>query len=336
MPIKDQDYNRLNETVFNAALAATQDVKPTYGGTYEDQLKTLFDKIQNREKFSYDVNADPLYQQYKDKYVQQGKLAMKDTMGQAAALTGGYGNTYAQSVGQQAYDAYLQNLSDVIPQLYGMAYGQYQDEGDQLAKQYAMTGDLRDTEYGRYRDELSDYKYGQELARQAEQAEYERRLNKENTEYARKTEEDERAYQRQKDYRSTLTALIQSTGYTPTADELKRAGMSAKEAEAMKAEFDRARMIEDFNLMNRASGGGGGGGGRSSGGYGNTSSGYTTADIVAGNSNAIAAAAAGYGIANSGGGAATEQQIVDAIDLATNRSKAGNYAYKPNPNARNY
>ena len=64
--------------------------------------------------------------------------------------------------------------------------------------------------------------------------------------------------------------------------------------------------------------------------------GYTTADIVAGNDNAIAAAAAGYQIANTSGNAASEQEIVDAIDFATGRAKAGDYAYKPNKNARNY
>ena len=55
-------------------------------------------------EFKYNVNADPLYQQYKDQYIQGGKLAMMDTMGKAAALTGGYGSTYGQQVGQQDID----------------------------------------------------------------------------------------------------------------------------------------------------------------------------------------------------------------------------------------
>jgi hypothetical protein len=33
-------------------------------------------QIQNRPAFSYDVNSDALYQQYKDQYIRQGKLAM--------------------------------------------------------------------------------------------------------------------------------------------------------------------------------------------------------------------------------------------------------------------
>ena len=122
----------LSDSVFDAAVAAGQTQKPTYAGTFDGQLADLYAQISGRPKFEYDVNADPLYQQYKDNYVQQGKLAMRDSMGKAAALTGGYGSTYSQQVGQQTYDAYLKDLSAIIPELYGQAYDQYQDEGDKL------------------------------------------------------------------------------------------------------------------------------------------------------------------------------------------------------------
>ena len=156
--------SRIPDETFDAAASLAAQEKPTYAGTFEDQLKGIYDKIANREPFQYDVNADPLYQQYKDQYIQGGKLAMKDTMGQAAALTGGYGSTYGQQVGQQAYDAYLQQLGAVIPELYGMAYSKYRDEGDDLKDLYGLAGDLRDKEYARYRDELGDYRYEDELA----------------------------------------------------------------------------------------------------------------------------------------------------------------------------
>lgn len=104
---------------------------------YQKQLANIYEQIQNRGPFEYDMNADPLYQQYKDSYINSGKLAMKDTMGQAAGLTGGYGSTYGQQVGQQAYNSYLQNMSQQIPSLYELAYNMYRDRGDDLMKQYA-------------------------------------------------------------------------------------------------------------------------------------------------------------------------------------------------------
>ena len=96
----------------------------------------------NREDFQYDLNGDALYQQYKDRYMDLGKKAMQDTMGQASALTGGYGSSYAQNVGQQAYNSYMQQLGDVVPELYKLAYDRYQDRGDQLYKTYQSWAQL--------------------------------------------------------------------------------------------------------------------------------------------------------------------------------------------------
>lgn len=117
----------------------------------------IMNKILNREKFSYDLNGDALYQQYKDQYTTQGKLAMMDTMGQAAAMTGGYGNSYAQSVGQQAYQGYLQQLNDKVPELYQLALNQYNQEGQDLYNQYGLYADKYKQEYGEHRDKVSDY-----------------------------------------------------------------------------------------------------------------------------------------------------------------------------------
>lgn len=127
------------------------------GGTYGQQMQDALKAIQDRPKFRYDLNGDALYQQYKDKYVQQGKQAMQDTMGQAAALTGGYGSTYSQSAGQQQYNAYLQSLNDVVPELYQLALNRYQMEGDDLQTQYALLADQYNTEYGQYRDKVGDW-----------------------------------------------------------------------------------------------------------------------------------------------------------------------------------
>lgn len=141
-----------------SALNAHLATKPgEYQSQWQGMLDETMNKILNRGDFSYNFNEDALYQQYADKYMQQGKLAMQDTMGQAAAMTGGYGNSYAQSVGQQAYQAHLSELNDIVPELYQMALNKYNQEGEDLYNQYAMIGDREDLDYGRYRDTVSDY-----------------------------------------------------------------------------------------------------------------------------------------------------------------------------------
>ena len=129
----------------------------SYNATWLQSMNDTMNKYLNRDPFSYDVTGDALYQQYKDQYVTQGQMAMMDTMGQAAAMTGGYGNSYAQSVGQQAYQGYLQQLTDKVPELYKLALDKYNQEGEALLNQYGLIADADNREYSRNRDDISDY-----------------------------------------------------------------------------------------------------------------------------------------------------------------------------------
>ena len=164
---KDFDYDNFTYDDYKESQAVTDAGnalnthlanKPSeYQSQWQTQLDELMKSIMNRDKFSYNFNEDALYQQYKDKFIQQGKMAMGDAIGQASAMTGGYGNSYAQSVGQQAYQAQLQNLNDVIPELYQMALDKYNMEGQDLYNQYGMVMDRENLDYSRYRDTVSDY-----------------------------------------------------------------------------------------------------------------------------------------------------------------------------------
>lgn len=126
----------------NAAVSAPM----SYGGSYDNQIHDLYKQISDRPAFKYDVNSDALFQQYKDQYVNNAKRSMKDTLGQAAALTGGYGSSYGQAAGQQMYDKQMEGLTGIIPQLQQQAYGFYQDQGDALKNQYGMLTNLAATE----------------------------------------------------------------------------------------------------------------------------------------------------------------------------------------------
>ena len=133
--------------ITNSTGADGQNPRGSGGGSYTvnagnqpyvDQLNALYDQIMNRKPFQYDLNGDLLYRQMADRYTQLGQQAMRDTMGQAAALTGGYGNSYANQVGNQAYQQYLTALNDNIPQLWDRAYQVYQDQGNQLLQRYEL------------------------------------------------------------------------------------------------------------------------------------------------------------------------------------------------------
>lgn len=114
-----------------------------YGGgnqyaAYQAQLNSLYDQIMNRKPFQYDVNGDLLYRQMADQAMKNGALAARNAMGQAAALTGGYGNSYAEQVAAQAYQQNMTALNDNIPELYQQALNAYLAQGDQLLQQYEL------------------------------------------------------------------------------------------------------------------------------------------------------------------------------------------------------
>jgi peptidoglycan hydrolase-like protein with peptidoglycan-binding domain len=226
-------------------LAQLLQNKPSeYKSSWQEKLNEIIEQITNREKFSYDINGDALYQQYKNQYTTQGKMAMMDTMGQAQAMTGGYGNSYAQNVGQQAYQGYLQGLNDKIPELYQLALNQYNAEGDAMYDQFALMAQQEDQDYGRYRDSLSDY-----------YTELERLYNQYNTE---------------RDYDYEKWANERGFNYQRERDEIEDDRWE-KEFEEAKRQFEL-----QYNLSASKSSGGGGGGYSGGGSTGGTKTGQYT------------------------------------------------------------
>lgn len=159
MAYKYKDYTQSDGvTKAQAAVDAQQAAKPEqYVSGWQNQLDRTMESIMGRKDFQYDLNGDALYQQYKQQAIKNGRLAMMDTMGQASAMTGGYGNSYAQSVGQQAYQQHMTDLNDKIPQLYQLALDRYDMETNRLYNQYGLLADRENLDYSRYRDQLGDW-----------------------------------------------------------------------------------------------------------------------------------------------------------------------------------
>lgn len=221
-----------------------------------DQATAIYDKIMNRGEFTFDLNKDKLYQQYRDLYAQMGRGAMEDTMGQAAALTGGYGSTYSQNAGQQAYNSYLQKLNEVVPELYTAAYNRYNQEGQDLMNLYTMARSNADSAYER---DYNQWYNRLQLERSDEDTAY----NRKQTEEQKKLTQEETDYERKQNAWSRLSSLITTTGYQPSDEELAAAGMSANEAAYLRQYYQ-----QQLAAASNKSGGSGGGSRRSGSGYG--------------------------------------------------------------------
>lgn len=127
------------QAIFDRLNGAYKGNAPTWTPKYESEIEDILGEIGNYGPFEYDLMDDPMYQQYRDQYIREGKRAMEDTAAQTAAMTGGYGSTYGATAAQQSYDRYLEGLNDVVPQLEQNAYGRYRDElGDLFDEMTAL------------------------------------------------------------------------------------------------------------------------------------------------------------------------------------------------------
>lgn len=182
------------------------------------ELERLYAAITGRPAFSYDPASDPVYNSYAQSYQRRGRLAMRDTMGQAAALTGGYGSSYAQSVGQQQYDSYLQSLGEALPELYGMAWQRYNAEGDALKTAWELASERSEVRRESEREAAEREAAAQKSAETARRGNYDR-----------------------------LYKLIYNSGYNPNETELSESGMTGEQAAALLAEYRRRNKIGTSN-----------------------------------------------------------------------------------------
>ena len=233
-----------------------------YQSSYKQQLDDLYNQVMNRPQFSYNAATDPMYAQYRDQYMNLGNQAMMDTTAQAAALTGGYGNSYAATAGNQAYQAYLQQLNNVVPDLYQMALQRYQQEGDDLNTRYGMTAELENQDYGRYQQDLANW----QAEREAANADYWNQYNADYGQYADQMDywsqmaaQENAQWNTNRELAYNQAMAIIKTGKTPSAALLATAGISAADAKTLAKAY-----------APKSSGGGGGGSSRKSssgGGY---------------------------------------------------------------------
>ena len=183
-------------------------------------------------------------------------------MGKAAGLTGGYGSTYAEGLGEQQYQSYMSELTDMIPSLYQKAYDKYVSDGAKLEELYNTEKKRLDEETGRlksiYENEKNTYEdvYGREqeklAQRKAEQQAAEKKQEKEEaakqkaikekTEKAEKAEKEKKAANEKAAAAAQKTArdnamMLMKAGRIPDAQTLKTAGIPLRYAEQVAAYY---------------------------------------------------------------------------------------------------
>lgn len=219
---------------------------PVYNNRYDDTIQDLIQGILNREDFSYDPATDPLYQNYRKQYTREGQRATADTLGQAAAASGGIPSSYATTAAAQAGNYYAAQMTDKIPELYQLAYNQYLNDYNMQLSDLGVVQGAEQSDYDKYLNELNQYNTDRAFDYNAWLDEY--NMTKDQLQTAQGLE--------QLDYTKYLNELQQFNtdrefNYGQLLDEIDRQTMERQEAvdNALRAaEFGDYSFLQDMGI----------------------------------------------------------------------------------------
>lgn len=143
----DAVYKGLQEQI---SAAGKKDYSGLFSASdaYQKQADDYYAKIQATPDFSYDFNEDAVFQALREQYMKDGRLASEHVAGQAAALSGGYGNSYGATAAGQAYMGAIDDLYDKIPELENAAYQKYQNKRNADLQNWQILQDRAAAERG--------------------------------------------------------------------------------------------------------------------------------------------------------------------------------------------
>lgn len=231
---------------------------PQYEDPYAGQMDELLGQILNRDKFSYNAQDDPLYQQYLEQYLREGERSMQDTLGAVSARTGGLASSWAQTAAQEANDYYASQAADKIPELYQLAYDMYLKDLDGKVQDLGLLQNMSNSQYDRYRDTMSDWqndrafaynKYRDQVgdSQWSQNFNYQAGRDKVNdqrydTEWNYQVDRDkldDARYDSETAYDRAMAML--SAGVMPSSDLLSKAGLTGIQAAAIIASANSAK-----------------------------------------------------------------------------------------------
>lgn len=236
--------------------------KENFGGGERDPFNDPYAKLmQTAQDKYYGMNYDSFLKgnQYKDlanRYGQQGQMAMQNTLGQIAARTGGMASSYASSAAAQAYNNYMNQLSDA-------AMSMYNSERSNAREELSTAMGLSNNAYGRWMDEQNmrdkdrSYEYGMfadalgQSNRLSDQARADERYAIEDgrydQEYADKKADQE--YQRNADMAKTLAGYGDFSGF-------EKLGYTPEQISKMQSEYNLSKVAKSAGTKKASSGGG--------------------------------------------------------------------------------
>lgn len=251
--------------------SATAQTTPASASAYRNPYQGQLDKAVEAylsSRFSYDQDTDPAAQAYRKNYINNGQLAMDNTLAQVAARTGGLASSYAGQAAQQTYNTYMQDLNAQLANLRQQAFENYLSDQSLQQNRISTLADLGAQSENSYYNRISDAMnrwatlgYADDTVASVlgvaagtpttDQAYQTWSQNFQQAEFDQSVADTNRAYA------SDLAYQMLATGLMPDDATLQAAGISKADATALYNDYNKQR--SPVSSGSRATAGGGDG-----------------------------------------------------------------------------
>lgn len=162
---------------------------------WQEDFANSYDKLKNREAFSYSVKDDPIYREFEDYYLKQAEKDAKDVIANAGANTYGVTNLGAIVAADALKRDRVDALATYQKQFRDDAYNRYLDEIELKNADLDLVRNLRSEDLERnwnvHRTDIDDERYADEWDMQKRQ--YLQQLDKGNLELENMSRQNELA-----------------------------------------------------------------------------------------------------------------------------------------------
>lgn len=125
---------------------------------YESRNKETMDALTGQVGSGYDGSTlAKAYQQYREQATDAAAKSAENAQATAAALAGGYGSSYADSVAKQNQAAALEGIASAVPGLRSKALTEYQNEQNGLLAALSGMGTTEALDRSAYGSNLANY-----------------------------------------------------------------------------------------------------------------------------------------------------------------------------------
>lgn len=125
---------------------------------YESQNKETMDALTGQVGSGYDGSTlAKAYQQYREQATDAAAKSAENAQATAAALAGGYGSSYADSVAKQNQATALEGIASAVPGLRSQALTEYQNEQNGLLAALSGMGTTEALDRSAYGSNLANY-----------------------------------------------------------------------------------------------------------------------------------------------------------------------------------